>query len=290
MKHKASGWLVAGLLLLAAAQAWAGGVGAVRKTVVSTLLLSGQIRIDAQGHVTGYTLDREAEVNPAAQALMRQAVPAWTFVPVMVDGKAVPVESSMRVRLAASRQQDGTYSVSVASASFGGNAAGDAAGADGLRQDRMEPPVYPAAAAKEGIQGTVFMLLRVGRDGRVKDAAVERTNLATLGTERQLPGMRRMLEGPSLTAARAWTFSVPVSGPLADQEYFQVRVPIDYRFSGEEYEPKYGQWRSYVPGPINQVPWRDQRLGLDAIDAAQGGGDTQVAGLGLKLLTPLGNS
>lgn len=285
MKHKASGWLVAGLLLLAAAQAWAGGVGAVRKTVEATMVLTGSIQVDTQGRVTGYSIDKQEQVDPAALQVVGGVVPAWRFEPVLVNGTAVPATSKMTLRLVASQRADGGLEVRAESVSFSGEPKSPE---EQILADKMAPPKYPVDAARSGIQGQVFLLLKVGRDGRVQDVAVERTNLWVVGRENQLPGFRRSLEQPALEAARKWTYKVPVAGPGAHEDAFQVRVPVAYALGVREAE-HYGRWRAYVPGPLNQVPWRDARFDDRGIDAGIGG-QVQLAGAGLRLLSDLGQS
>lgn len=287
MKHKASGWLVAGLLLLAAAQAWAGGVGAVRKTVEATMVLTGSIQVDTQGRVTGYSIDKQGQVDSAALRVVAGIVPVWRFQPVLVNGIAVPVTSKMSLRLVASPRVDGDYDVRVESVSFSEEPTSPE---EQILADKMTPPKYPVDAARNGIQGQVFLLLKIGRDGRVQDVAVERTNLWVVGRENQLPGFRKSLEQPALEAARKWTFKLPVAGPDVQEDAFQVRVPVDYALVGaREAAERYGRWRAYVPGPLNQVPWRDARFDDRGIDAGIGG-QVQLAGAGLRLLSDLGQS
>lgn len=54
---------------------------------------------------------------------------------------------------------------------------------------------------------------------------------------------------------REWRFKVPTVGEDADQDYWLATVPIDYYISGRGRSPaKYGEWDSYVPGPVQPLP------------------------------------
>lgn len=60
------GWNVAlGIvLLLVSSAAFAGNAAAVRRQIESSMLLTGKIQVDAEGRVTGYSLDDADKVPP----------------------------------------------------------------------------------------------------------------------------------------------------------------------------------------------------------------------------------
>lgn len=97
----------------------------------------------------------------------------------------------------------------------------------------------------------------------------------------EIPGQAK----PALLAARKWRFEVHTTGESANDEYWSVRVPVDYQFAGEKQE--YGQWQAYIPGPRQEVPWveEDPDSG-ESPDAMVAGGVYEI-GKDLKLLTPL---
>ena len=43
------------------------------------------------------------------------------------------------------------------------------------RKEALKPPRYPDEAARTGVGGTVYVVAKVGRDGRIEDAIAERS-------------------------------------------------------------------------------------------------------------------
>src|SRR3546814_3191667 len=82
------------------------------------------------------------------------------------------------------------FEVSISGANFG---KGSYRATDYLTRDRLDPPEYPAEAQRMGGKGTVYLVLRIGRDGRVADLLVEQVNLTAIGTESQMAKMREYL-------------------------------------------------------------------------------------------------
>lgn len=273
---------LAGLLLaLVAFAAIAGGPGAVRKQVEASMLVTGTIDIAHDGSVAGYVLDKPEMLPESVVTLASKALPQWRFKPVLVDGKSVLGRARMSLRYVANREDDGTYRVRIRSAWFGDKSAKPG---EAVASKSMRPPEYPFAALRAGIGGTAYVVVRVGRDGKVADVVVERVNLRTVGSEHYMQRARKLFADASARATRRWSFSVPEAGPQADQPYWDVRVPVAY-YVNDQKPPAYGQWDAYVPGPEHPVPWipADQAGGNDALVA---GGIYPIGG-GPKLITQL---
>ena len=102
---------------------------------------------------------------------------------------------------------------------------------------------------------------------------------------------RDVLARSSQQAIRNWTFLVPSEGQDVGKPYWVVMVPISYRLSNSPTgrDDHYGKWESYIPGPRNFVPWReDEGAGQGSPDAlADGGVYMDGAHRGPRLLTPL---
>lgn len=276
-------WIGLGLLLCAVAVGAANRTE-VRKQVEASMVVTGTIDIEPDGSVSAHTVDRSEALPEGVTALLAQAIPGWRFEPVVVDGKPVPVRVKMGVRLVAKQKDDGDYLLGIRSANFGD---GREAVGTGVVAKRMQPPRFPEHAARSGIAGTAFLVLRVNREGQVEDAVAERVNLRVVGSQAQMQRGRKVLADASLAAARRWTFTVPTTGPEADEAFWSVRVPVDYTFGADE--PKYGEWQAYVPGPYQRPAWitpedADSSSGSDALIA----GAVYMVGGGPKLLTPLG--
>ncbi len=268
------------------------GVAQVRKQVEMSLLATGVIDIDQDGTVSAHVLDQPDKLPPAVVELLGKAIPQWRFEPVEADGKVVKARTRMTVRVAANKQDDGSYQVRVNSASFSGtqdNEAGETIAVDG----KMTPPRYPMQAAMAGIQGTVYLVLKIDRQGRVEEVVEEQTNLTWLGNEREMEQARSILARAAKSAASKWRYKPPTRGEQADDPHWSVRVPVEFalcdspRECGQSTSEPYGVWQAYIPGPKNSVPWISDEDNGQSPDALVAGGAYPV-GAGPRLLTRLG--
>jgi len=269
-------------LLLLCGAALAAGPAAVRKRVEASMLVTGTIEVAPDGTVSGYTLDRAKDLPPVATDIIGKTAPRWTFQPVLLNGKPVAAKAKMSLRLLARPLGDGNFNVSVRSVYFGERKSS-------LQRDMSERPRYPQTAIHARVAGTVYLLLRLDRAGKVQDAIAEQVNLEAIDSDNGLSHWRQTLANSSLEAARHWTFA---PAQASDQEPYRiVRVPVAYHLSpwGQTPPDTYGQWQGYLPGPVEPAPWfdRDKMLSGDP-DALPGDG---VYGKpSLSLLTPLDRS
>jgi hypothetical protein len=278
-----------GFRIVAAAWLLAAGMGAahadkmadMRDSVESSMSIKGTIDVDAEGRVTGYKV-KDAEAYPKGiLGLLAASVPAWRFEPAMADGHAVPATADMFLLVVAHRTGEDRYDIGIRKASFTGGQPGTRVGGA-----RMSPPAYPESMNHARVGGTVFLLLRVDRNGKVGDVFAEQTNLGILGRPREMDAMRASFERSATLAAKHWTFAPPTTGPSAGDPDWVVRVPVVFVPNGASQGP--GRWQTYVPGPHRVAPWaRNDALAETGIDALEPGGVYQV-GQGLRLLTPLG--
>jgi hypothetical protein len=286
--------LVMGLVgILFSGLALAAGPNAVGKGIEASMLVTGFVEVNPDGSVRSYTLDKQEKLPPAITSLAQRAVPEWHFKPVLVDGNPVVARARMNLRFVASPKGDGDYSVRIAGAYFGDEK--QLPGEQIVAKEQL-PPRYPGAAVEAKITGTVYLLVRVGRDGRVADVSAEQVNLRASGSDFDLKRWRNLLAGASTSAASKWTFTPPVSGPHAKDEFWIVSMPIDFelREFGNARLDDYGQWEVYVPGPKQPIPWMekyrhaedDKASAPDALPY----GSISLVGSGLTLTTPLDHS
>lgn len=276
-------WALLVLLALAlAGAATARAPEAVRRQVEASMLLTGSVDIEADGSVGGYAIDHDDKLPDYVRACLAREVPGWKFAPVLADGHAVRARSRMSLRMVATPAGDGNFKVAVGGVSFGEYS--DEA-TDQVTRGRLSPPAYPPEAYRVGGKGTVYLVLRIGRDGKVEDAVVEQVNLTAIGDERQMAKLRRYLGDASLRAARHWTFRLPSTGEAADDASWSVRVPVDFRLADDR-PPAYGAWQAYLPGPRQRAPWTKGEEGAGSPDALASDGVYPVGG-GIRLLTPL---
>lgn len=289
------GWLL--LLALFAAGAFAAGPRAARKQVEASMQVTGRITIERNGSVSGWTLDEREKLPGGVSRLVDKAVPQFRFEPVLVEGKPTRGTARMSLVVTAKPAGDGEFEVSIRDGRFGREAFSpeerDASGlaAEYVTSEQMKPPPYPMRALEMNAQGTVYLALRVNRQGTVDDVVVEQVNLRTIGSEREMQQMRDMLAKPALAAARAWTFRAPTAGEWVDDDSWTLRVPVDFFISEHRRDVRqagYGEWNSYVPGPRMPIPWdvdaAEASLSPDTLIA----GEVHQEGTTMKLLTPLG--
>lgn len=268
-------------LLLCSLMAFCTAPLAARRQPDLSMHVTGTIRVDATGAVTGYDLDREEALPSAVVDLLRKAVLRWRFEPVQRDGKPAGVETSMGLRIVATPRDEGLYGMRVRGASFGtpGTSRPDE---DAKGQDQT-PPDYPRKAVLMGAQATVYLVVKVGRDGSVEDVVAEQVNVRLTGSDKTVERFRTLFAEASVAKARSWRFQPPLRGPHADAPNWSVRTSVQFAFE----ESDYGQWEIYQPGPIQPVPWDIAGEGTAFTPDSLPHGSYSVGG-GLRLLDSLG--
>ncbi len=256
----------------------------MRKQVEASMLVTGSVDIAQDGSVTAHTLDEPQKLPPYVVDLIERAVPALRFEPVLVDGVPALARAKMSLRLVATPGEGGNMNVAIRSAHFGDDdAAEDTAR---VHQDDMRPPRYPAGIAQMGGKGSVYLLIKVGRDGAVEDVVSEQTNLTALGTARQMESIRRGLEKSAIDAARHWTFTPPSSGDAVDSAHWVVRVPVEFSIDTVP-GSVYGEWVGYLPGPRLRPDWAQPDAPGFSPDAIAANGELHQGQSRFRLLTPL---
>lgn len=258
--------------------AWAGGPSAVRKQVESSLLVTGTIDIQADGSVVGHALDKPETIADAIAGIIARAVPLWRFEPIELDPGVTRARATMSIRLVARKIEDGNLSVEISAVRFIGRPRPGEVPVGVKRQH----PAYPKLAMRHGVGGTVYTVMKVGRDGRVEDAVAEQVNLRIVTSEKDMEGWRDLLAEAALRAARQWTFSPPTEGDEAGKPYWLVRVPMEF-VAWKQKSTEEGQWHAYVPGPPRETPWKWSDRSGEGADAFAAGGEYPV-GSGPRLL------
>ena len=280
------------LLLLCgslAGTALADGTRSTTAPVEASMLVTGTIVVAPDGSVSSYAVDHPEKLPPAVVSVIGKNAPRWTFKPVLLDGKPVTAKASMNLRIVATpMQQKGSYTVAIRGASFGQGVPGES-----ISKDVRTPPRYPVGAILDRVSGTVYLVVKVGRQGQVEDVAAEQVNLRVLGRPFEMARWRKELAEASVAAGRKWTFHPPVTGEHANDPYWIARIPIAFNIrpmGGPSPRPSYGQWQSYVPGPRALIPWLDEKqLAASAVDAVPAGG-IEPLGSGMQLTSGLKGS
>lgn len=266
----------------------AAGPSAVRKRTEVSMLVTGSILVSPDGGVQSYTVDQADKLPATVVDLLGKNVPTWKFEPVTVDGKPVLAKAKMSVRIVGKRVDDSHDAISIAGAQFGEN---DRAAGESISYKTREAPAYPRMAVESRVPGTVYLVLRVDRQGQVANAVAEQVNLEAYGNDFQMDRFRQVLADATLKAATHWTFTIPTAGKHAADDYWVVRVPVHFELSpAGQSSPRdaYGHWHVYVPGPRQPVPWIENKLIAGSADAMPAGGIQQLD-QALHLTTPLGS-
>lgn len=280
--------LVGVLALVLSLQAWAAGPASVRDNVEVSTLLTGSIVVGPEGQVAEYAIDQPEKIGSGILDLVKANVGRWAFQPTLMDGTPVRVRNKMHIRIIANPREGGDFAVRLGGVGFfpfkeeeGGQ----------LASLKMTPPRYPVSAARAGAGATVYLALKVGRDGSVQDVIAEQVNLPFVSAENTMKHIRKVFADASIQAARQWKFAPPVKGDDVHAAYWTLRVPVDYAMGSSKKDLQYGEWEAYVPGPRLPVPWEDLRdLPSFAPDSMVANGDFYQTGKGVRLLTPLQGS
>ncbi|MEO8998657.1 MAG: energy transducer TonB [Rhodanobacter sp.] len=276
-------WLIGLLIILMSGAALAAGSAAVRKRVQASMLVTGAIVVASDGSVSSYVIDKPEQLPPMVTGLIAESIPRWKFAPTLLDGRPVAAKAKMSVRFVAKPLDDDKYSIGIGGTQFGQDMPGEVI----TYKDRVAP-TYPLQAVRFRISGTVYLLLRVGRQGEVQEAMAEQVNLVVVDNDEEMERWRKVLANSALAAARKWTFNLPTSGEHMNDEYWVARVPVVYGLiSGQVRSDDYGKWQPYVPGPEQPVPWIDDpQLLSGTVDALPDEGLHPLEKNGLRLITP----
>lgn len=250
-KHVFS-WLALALMLLVPAQAWAGH-GAPRPD--ASLVVTGTIEVTPGGDVAGYQLDQPAKLPHGITKLLGSTIPGWKFEPPQADKPDAIARAHMQLRLLATPNANGSYTVRVASAWFG-TPKGRADDPRVLSYKHRQAPRYPIALVRARFSGIVELIVRIDRTGNVDKVGVLRVDLTTRGSTIAMRHARQMFAEAASDAAPHWTFKVPTAGPNANRDHWIAAIPVTFRLRGpHRARPKYGQWVAFLPGTKHLIPW-----------------------------------
>lgn len=245
------------------------------------MVVTGFVEIEPDGSVSSHEITGRGELPDYVVAMVDEAAATWRFEPIEQDGVPVRARTQMSLRLVAQALGEGEeFVVRIDNGSFGGY---DPEDTGRVVAKRMTPPQYPLEMLTRMAEGTVYLLVKVGRDGRVQDLAVERVNLGQYAAEGEMEQRRRALARSVEKTARRWVFRPPTTGPYVDRDWWVTRVPVEFEIDTPR-RPRAGQWMAYIPGPALPVPeWGAHSSGSDAALA----GVAQMLESEVKLLSPL---
>lgn len=263
--------------------AMAAGPAAVRKTIEASMLVTGSILVGPGGQVEEFAIDQPEEIERGVLNLVKSNIGQWTFESPLLDGAPVAMRNKMSMRVIGNKLENGDFAFRLGGVSFSPFKVEE--GTE-VSSTRLTPPRYPAGAARAGAGATVYLAIKVGKDGKVQDVAAEQVNLQYLANESVMAQARKVFTDASIKAAEQWKFTPPAKGEDVDEPYWTVRVPVDYVIGGRK--AGYGEWEAYVPGPRQPIPWEGLRdMPSFSPDTMVADGSVYQTGKGLRLLTPL---
>ena len=157
------------------------------------MVVTGFVEIEPDGSVSSHEITGRGELPDYVVAMVDEAAATWRFEPIEQDGVPVRARTQMSLRLVAQALGEGEeFVVRIDNGSFGGY---DPEDTGRVVAKRMTPPQYPLEMLTRMAEGTVYLLVKVGRDGRVQDLAVERVNLGQYAVEGEMEQRRRPRAG-----------------------------------------------------------------------------------------------
>ena len=277
-------WGLTATLFSLVSLAWADPLSEVRKQTETSRLIAGTVDLDSAGRVTGHHFKDVESLSPGVQQWLDARIARWEFDTVENNGIRGPAHLVMSLRLVRKRIDPQQVLLSVAAADFT-QAGVTPAPNEELRVKSMLPPSFPKEAARRGVSGTVYVIVRINHEGSVVDADSEQVNLRVVTTQDEMDHFREVLAAAVVKAARGWTFTVPTAGKYAGQEFYLGRVPVDF-IGPDARVPKEDKWTAYIPGPRKIIPWTESE-GLLPPDALAAGRLYLIDGHGVKLKTAL---
>jgi hypothetical protein len=265
---------------------------ASRLETVMTTRVDGNLVIDPDGKVDEVTF--VTPVDPSIKDLLDRRIREWQFRPVLIDGVARRVTSSMRVTLAASQRANADgFLVWVDNVIFPDGAEPAHKSNAGFEVDTrtalirvrsMAPPVYPSNLLMLGVPGKVLLGLRISADGRVEAVQVIQTQLLGVrGYDRALEAAIRDFERAAVSKARHWRFDVTAKAAALDPRDMTHVVPVIFEIRGKESEPV-KIWRTVVRTPKQALSWLAPVMGVNLPGVADvGGGESLPVASRLQL-------
>jgi hypothetical protein len=236
--------LISLLLLLLAGPAFA---EAPSRYIATT---TGELVVDVDGRVASVKLDHK-DLGTKVMEAFEDQIRDWRFEPVVVDGKAVRARAGMSLSLLVKDAESDRVTLHVRSVRFseppGTDRTNDESAAGRIKREglKMTPPVYPGIASRAGVGGTIWLLVRVGPDGkvdRVGTRAAELMTLASLTPEWRESHLRQFADAAE-RSAKKWR--------LPGYAGTDVCVPVRFSLYGDDRR----RWVPIFPMKVEAPDW-----------------------------------
>lgn len=183
------------------------------------------VRVATDGSVADARVD---SVLPVARTDLADAalnaVKAWTFNPLTVDGKSAASDTTVAVAFSLDpnkplKVEPGVLDAIRISPPQAANdpAMTDTPASENVEYRRMKPPKYPVSAIKAHEQGRVVLKVHVDANGKPIEALIDKTEPSDLSSD---------LGDAAIAAAMQWQFNPAHKHGKAVDDW--VSVPIDF--------------------------------------------------------------
>ncbi len=241
---------------------------------------TGELVVDAEGRVASVTLDHK-DLGAKVMAAFEQKIRAWRFEPVITEGRAVEAKARMHLGLLLrERTEDTALTTEVRAVRFSdppGPGQVSATGVDALGAKavglQMPPPIYPGSPRRAGVGAVLWLLVKVGADGRVEKVgmqAAELMSLETITPEWRKSHLQQFLDA-AVKATRKWR--------LPGFAGTDVRVPMTFPLPGDDRR----RWVPIVQMPVEVPAWVE----MCKNDAIPLSGSVQPSSARFRLLSEL---
>lgn len=245
------------LLMLLISLAFPCMAAASKVKTESGMLVTGSIEISAAGQVLRHTLDQPERLPEPVRRFAESLIPTLRFDPVETPGQT-PTRSQMHLYFVAADNGNGGYAIRLRDAWFDSEKTTDTVMALPGSAGRMQPPRGPLPLP---MTATVYLALKIDRNGTVADIDVRHIDFGVSGPERSMKQWRRTVGDLVTDFVKKAKFAIPTTGPDADREYWTGLYAYPISVTGDDDPPKkesdYGRWQTFVPGPRKEIPWLD---------------------------------
>lgn len=238
------------------------------------MVVTGKVELNPDGSVHSYALDEQEKLPGPVVDLLKHNIESWKFQ-FAADQKSTVAETvSMRI---VAKNVDKTHMTLALT----GTQFDDANAPDNYVQSAQRlVPSFPPYSLQAHVTGRVYLLVKVGRDGKVEEVSAEQVNLRQNFARTNMATYRKDLADAAIKAARHWTFSTPTTGKWVNSPYWLARIPVDFHIRNDNDihgGESYGSWEIYIPGPRMDVPWlADKSVIADAADTTPDGNIHQL--------------
>lgn len=245
-----------------------------------SMVVSGDLDVDAQGQVLRYTFDHRKKLPPELVRMLDIRIPLWRFAPVALPEGQTRSALRMRLRVYANREGEerDMFSMSVRDAAFLPR------DDDRPDTDRIRTDPRSRFVPYGNMSGIVYMAVRIGPDGTVPQAFAERVDLKVKGDPADMAEWRQSLGRFTERQVMRMRFMVPTTGPDAGLPEWSGRLVVEY----DNARPRDWEWNAYYRGPETPAPWKTAADTQNAVPTdLQPADSVETPEQARRLLTPL---